>query len=495
MNIKKITFSALIVSFGLLIGRLSGFLRDIVIANNFGANEKSDFIVILLTTPDFIVNLLMGGALSMALIPEFKRINKEQADLLYKQVSSLLFLFGFTLAIISYFYKGELVKFLALGMDETFINNNENYFFYSLLALPFSFATGASLAYLNAKESFTVTSLGTLIVNLTIIIFISISAYLEGDFFYISIGLVLAAILRWLPQIVSINIFPFLFFIKSNLLISTELVKRYCYALFSGTIIFFLPVVVRTIASIENEGVLSLVNYSTKLVDLPLIILSSTFSLILLPYLSGKHASGDEQGFAMVAKVVATIVIVISLLALMPLVIHAHLVVQAVYGWGALNSVQTDTIVSYLSVYSFSLPFQSLNIIILAIFSARRDTKSPFYVTTILGFLLFCFLLLIKPNVEKILWSLVTFYLFMSVSFIIVMKSKYDLLLLGGRRWFIFRCVVLLIVTFLCMMLTKDFIMTMSPFLAFILVAFLIASSFLLVLWNFRREIIIGMIK
>lgn len=495
MNIKKITFSALIVSLGLLIGRLSGFLREISIANNFGANGKSDFIVILLTTPDFIVNLLMGGALSMALIPEFRRLNKEQADLLYKQVSSLLFLFGFTLAIITYFYKGELVKFLALGMDEVFINKNENYFFYSLLALPFSFATGASLAYLNAKERFTVTSLGTLIVNLTIIIFISISAYLEGDFFYISIGLILAAILRWLSQIASIGVFPFSLFKRTHVLISNELVKRYLYALFSGTIIFFLPVVVRTIASIEAEGVLSLVNYSTKLVDLPLIILSSTFSLIFLPLLSGKHASGDEKGFAIAAKAVATLVVVISLLALMPLVIHAHLAVQAVYGWGALNSFQTDIIVKYLSVYSFSLPFQSLNIIILAIFSARRDTKTPFYIITVLGLLLFGFLFLTKPDVENLLWSLVLFYLCMSLSFIIVMKLKYNLLLLGGRRWFIFRNVVLLNVTFLCVIFTKEFVLTLSPLLGFIFVVFFVASIFLLVLWNFRREIIIGIIK
>ncbi|MBD6944233.1 hypothetical protein G4167_01665 [Vibrio parahaemolyticus] len=59
---KKIFLSALIVSLGLFIGRFSGFLREIIIANNFGATENSDFIVLLLTTPDFLVNLLMGGA-------------------------------------------------------------------------------------------------------------------------------------------------------------------------------------------------------------------------------------------------------------------------------------------------------------------------------------------------------------------------------------------------------------------------------------------------
>ncbi|MGL4584843.1 MAG: lipid II flippase MurJ, partial [Flavobacterium sp.] len=243
---------------------------------------------------------------------------------------------------------------------------------------------------------------------------------------------------------------------------------------------------------IEGEGVLSLVNYSTKLVDLPLIILSSTFSLIMLPLLSGKHASGDENGFVMAAKLVVTLVIVISLLVLIPLNIHSNLAVQAVYSWGSLSSLQNDIIAKYLSIYSFSLPFQCVNIIILAIFSARRDTKTPFYITTGLGLLLFCYLLLMKPSVEQLMWSLVVFYLFMSLMFVITMKLIHGFLLLGGRRWFIFRSVILLSLTFLCMTFTKEFILTLSPLLAIFLVVFFVAGIFLLVLWNFKREIIIG---
>lgn len=99
---KKIFLSALIVSLGLFIGRFSGFLREIIIANNFGATENSDFIVLLLTTPDFLVNLLMGGAMSMALVPEFKKLNEEDSQLLYKQVTSVMFLFGLTVCLLSY---------------------------------------------------------------------------------------------------------------------------------------------------------------------------------------------------------------------------------------------------------------------------------------------------------------------------------------------------------------------------------------------------------
>ncbi|EJG0339183.1 hypothetical protein C5S20_RS11740, partial [Vibrio parahaemolyticus] len=195
---KKIFLSALIVSLGLFIGRFSGFLREIIIANNFGATENSDFIVLLLTTPDFLVNLLMGGAMSMALVPEFKKLNEEDSQLLYKQVTSVMFLFGLTVCLLSYPLRSDLISFLALGMNEIFIETNQDYFFFSLIALPFSLATGASLAYLNSKERFTITSLSTLIVNLTIIVFVCLTAFLDSGFILISIGLVLASLMRWL---------------------------------------------------------------------------------------------------------------------------------------------------------------------------------------------------------------------------------------------------------------------------------------------------------
>jgi len=234
--------------------------------------------------------------MSMALVPEFKKLNEEESQLLYKQVTSVMFLFGLTVCLLSYPFRSDLISFLALGMNEEFIETNQDYFFFSLLALPFSLATGASLAYLNAKERFTITSLSTLIVNLTIIAFVCLSAFLDSGFILISIGLVFASSLRWLSQVLAVGSLPFLIKHERNL-ISRDLVSRYFYALAAGGVIFLLPIIVRTVASIDGGGALSLVNYTIKLVELPLIILSTVFSIIFLPKLSGIYSDGNEDKF------------------------------------------------------------------------------------------------------------------------------------------------------------------------------------------------------
>lgn len=496
MNINRVALSALIVSIGLLIGRLSGFFREVIIANNFGASENTDFIVLLLTTPDFIVNLLMGGAMSMALVPEFKTISREKAELLYKQVSTILGVFGAFLSIIGYIFKNDFIQYLALGMNEEFIHANGVYFSYSLLALPFSFATGASLAYLNSQERFTITSLGTLIVNIIIVIFIFIASTQDGEvFLYIAGGLVLAAIFRWGSQVISIGLFPFCLWSKTNWLITKNLVKRYVYALLSSCVIFSLPIVVRTIASIDGEGILSLVNYSIKLVELPLVILSSAFSFVMLPVLSSAYADGDEKGFAKIASMTLLFVFFMSLMVLIPLNVHSQLVVEAVYGWGDLSFPQMKVINHLLSIYSLSLPFQCLNGIILAILSARRDTKRPFFVITLLGLCLFHYLLAYQPSVYYILNGLVAFHLLITLGFLLTLRFKHKLCLFScGFKPFIL-CLFSLFIVFIFVSVTEMFVVALPPIVGVMIIGIFLSIISISLIFMLKKEFKLGGIK
>lgn len=488
MNTKNIAISAIVVTLGLFIGRISGFFREIVIANQVGANERSDLIVLMLTTPDFLVSLLMGGAMSMALIPEFKRLESSHARLLYQQVSGCMLVLGLLFVAIAYVFQGDILSSLALGMDEVFIEEHKHVFFLSLYALPFSLATGASLAYLNSLERFTITSLSTLIVNVVVIVAILLSAYNGVSFVYIAWGVILAALLRWLSQVFALRIVPISF--GSNWLVSKELIKRYTYALLSGGVIFALPVVVRTVASMDGQGALSIVNYTTKLVELPLIVLSSAFSIVLLPKLSNDFANGNEIEFNRTSVLVLLLVFFVSALVLIPLKIHSELVSQVVYGWGELDRVQLGHIGEYLSVYSLSLPFQCVNGIFLAVFSARCDTKTPFFVTTVLGCCLFGFLLAVKPSVFELFYALVAFYVTMSLSFLAILRLKHGIDLRQlSFRW-LFYGVITFIFTAMLVALTKSLLLSLTPLLSVTLLGVVVVIMLAMFLVGCRRSFI-----
>lgn len=482
---KTIFLSALIVSLGLFIGRFSGFLREIIIANNFGATENSDFIVLLLTTPDFLVNLLMGGAMSMALVPEFKKLNEEESQLLYKQVTSVMILFGLTVCLLSYPFRSELISFLALGMNKEFIENNQDYFFFSLLALPFSLATGASLAYLNAKERFTITSLSTLIVNLTIIAFVYLSAFLDSGFILISIGLVFASLLRWLSQVLVIGLPPF-FFKRERNLISRDLLSRYFYALAAGGVIFILPIIVRTVASIDGGGALSLVNYTIKLVELPLIILSTVFSIIFLPKLSGIYSDGNEGKFLKLASNILCFSLFMSILVTTAMILYADTIVETIYGWGALSHTQLMNISEYLKVYAISLPFQCVNGIALAIFSSRMDTKRPFIVTTLLGVVIFSLLMLVQPPIKDLFYFLITFYASTAICFFIALRVGHNIFPFYIDMRMLVLGILLLLITFVILYTVKSFVTTLEPIIGTFTIGVYVSSILLVFVLMFR---------
>ena len=56
----------------LLLGRLSGFLRDVYISKTLGVGRSSDFLLAVLQIPDFLVGLLLVGGLNAYLIPKLQ---------------------------------------------------------------------------------------------------------------------------------------------------------------------------------------------------------------------------------------------------------------------------------------------------------------------------------------------------------------------------------------------------------------------------------------
>lgn len=94
--IKAILLSSLLFNIGLLLGRFSGFIRESFLAASFGVSAEADIAVMMLSIPDLLVNILVGGGLAAALVPEFTQF-PSQARRLWWQ--SMLIFTGFFMLI------------------------------------------------------------------------------------------------------------------------------------------------------------------------------------------------------------------------------------------------------------------------------------------------------------------------------------------------------------------------------------------------------------
>ena len=76
--LKKYLKFSTIISIGILLGRLAGYGRELIIASQFNISQMADHVILLLTMPDLINSLLSISTISVVAMPlmyEKKRSN------------------------------------------------------------------------------------------------------------------------------------------------------------------------------------------------------------------------------------------------------------------------------------------------------------------------------------------------------------------------------------------------------------------------------------
>ncbi|QUM77870.1 hypothetical protein HWV00_17465 [Moritella sp. 24] len=428
---RNLLVSSLFVSIGLFIGRLSGFVRETFIASTFGASEQTDLIIVFLSTPDVLVNLLVGGALGMALIPEFKRLDKEAAKALYQQIIMLLLGTFCIFSICAYFFAGDILNAFAPGLSDTVIQKYSSTFAITFIAIPLTVSAGITTAFLHSNGKFLIPALGTFIFNLVLIASLYITSLFDAEYilFIISIGVCSAAFVRWTSQVINSQVIPFSFSAFKQNLVSSSLLRRYFYGVLTGGIIFLMPVVTRAIASENGAGELSLVNYAIKLVEFPLGVVLTVFSIVFFPRFSGLFAADNERDFLTTFKRVILSVIAISFAVFVPLQHFSASVVTLIYDWNQLNVEQLDKISIYFNSAVRTLPFQGVNALLIAVLASRRDTLSALLCSTGLAILFFTIGYGVVSSIDELFDLMVLTYALLSLSLflVLVVKHKIDI--------------------------------------------------------------------
>ncbi len=100
---------------GILLGRIIGYGRELSISSTFGLSGMGDVVQAGLTIPDFMFNLLVGGAVGGALIPEFTRRSPEERNGLHRTASIWLGSVLMVVALLASIWPAPLATLVASG--------------------------------------------------------------------------------------------------------------------------------------------------------------------------------------------------------------------------------------------------------------------------------------------------------------------------------------------------------------------------------------------
>jgi len=408
--IKTILLSTLVLNIGLLLGRLSGLVRESIVATTYGTSSQADIVVLMLTVPDLLVNILVGGAMGAVLIPEFNSSPSNAKKLLFQ--AALFFGIVFTLiSTLLYWQSYTLVELLAPGFENTQTLQASIGLGWVMWLVPLTVLAGIVTAYLHSKNKFAIASLGTLIINITIIAGLLLVYFGFGSIFWVAMFVLLGGALRLLSQLISVGIkwYPIQSF--DSILLNKGILLRYMQALLSGSILLFIPVLAKAFASYSGEGSVAIMNYSTRLIEFPLAIAITVFTVTLFPRLSDSFINNKKLynklvGYGSQATLGISILIMIALILL-----SSHYV-DVVFNYGNMQTGDLFTIQQLISIGLFILPLQGMSFFLTAVFHSQKNTKVPLIINSI-GLLVFIMIYInsiFGNNLESIMWAMVCSY-------------------------------------------------------------------------------------
>jgi murein biosynthesis integral membrane protein MurJ len=421
---KSLLLSSLALNLGLLLGRLSGFVREAFVAATYGATGEADIVVLMLSVPDLLVNILVGGALGAVLIPEFSQQPNRSRQLLYQ---SLLF-FGALfvgVAIVLFLQMEWLVTLLAPGFTAIKVEQSAVAIGWVIWLIPLTVLAGGTTAYLQSKNQFAIAALGTLIINGCIILglFLVYSGY--GSLHLVAFFVLVGGALRLLSQLQQTGLvwnpmaglFPWL--------LNKVLLIRYIQVMLSSSVLLFFPVVARALASFHGEGGVALFNYATRLIEFPLVIAVTFLATIFFPRLSRSFSTDLKQHRDLIRYGVQ-VTLALAAVAAISLISLSADYTRLVYSHGSMQESSLIQVERLIVIGLMALPLQGLATFLTATFNARKNTRTPLLINGIglAFFILSSYHCLFGQGLEAMMWGIVISYGLISIMQLIFLKIE-----------------------------------------------------------------------
>ena len=368
---------------GTLISRVLGLAREVMVAALFGATKAMDAFNVAYTLANLARQLLAEGALSAAFVPVFSQaLTKSREKALRLARSTMTVLLCATLLVVGLGIAGApaLVKFMAPGFDEV-----SNVLAVSLTRWMFPFLIIISLAALtmgalNSLGSFFVPAISPAFSNIVFIITAPVFAAKFGVY-GLAVSVLCGGFAHFLTQWLygfrmKAVIYPVRPDMKdSDLRKIMKLFLPYAAGLSLNQIN---PVVSRMLGSFLQEGSISVLNYSNRILQLPLGLFVIAISQAVLPQLS---RAKDDDEFIVTLRQAVRFALFVVLPASLGVMEISREFVHIVFVRGEFSQWAWDATASTLAFSMLGLPGMACSTVVMRALYALSMPRQAFRVT------------------------------------------------------------------------------------------------------------------
>lgn len=428
-SLIKSTFIIMIVS---LVSRALGFIRDMLIAKNFGAGMYTDAYNIAVTIPETIFTLV-GLAISTAFLPMLSKIKAKdgQKDMysFANNVINILFLASLVLFIITSIFAKEIVFILANGFSEEAALLAIKLTRITLINLLFLSINACFTSLLQVNEDFVIPAILGLFFNLPMITYLLV--FNNYDIVGLTIANVIGNFFRVAVQIPSLIKHGYKY--KFSINYKDERLK--------AILLLIIPVIIgaganslnmvvdKNIASSLDVGSISALDYAQKLIIFINSIITTSIASVVYPMMANMRNNDDTNGFIEILRKSIVYLAILLIPITVGIIIFDREIVEIVYARGEFKEYALNLTTSALLGYGLGIFFTGMRDILNSTLFSMGKTK----VTTINGVIgvvinvIFCIVLSKYMGVMGIaLASVIAMIVTSILLFISIMKLEKD---------------------------------------------------------------------
>lgn len=383
-SIASATLTIVLIS---ILSKIFGFIREAVIAQQYGATSVTDAFLVVFNIP-YMANGILNAALVVVVVPVFLEYivqgKAEKARRLFSTVFLLSMIVLSAIVIVCIWKSKVIINILAPGFSIETTRLASDLAFIMFPAVIFFALTNFFAGILNASNIFAPPASAPLILNLVIIALVLILGSIYGVY-AAAIGVFLGTGISALIQLPFLRKTEFKF--RAVCDYKDPGVRRVFGLMF--------PILVGSAVGQLNtfvyyffgsglvEGTISALNYATKLILLPQGIFVMAISTAIFPSLSKSAAVREMNAFSQTLVRGMKLVVLMAVPAVVGLMVLRVPIVALLFKRGAFGEEALILTSGALLFLSFGLLGQCLTPILTRGFFALQDTVTPVKITVI----------------------------------------------------------------------------------------------------------------
>lgn len=365
--------------------RVLGLIREMLLARTLGAGPITDAFLTAFQFPNLFRRIFAEGAFNSAFVPllagKLESEGQDEARAFAREVLSMLFTAMLVLVVSAQIAMPWLMYLLGPG----FVSDPGLFalaVLLTIITMPYllMMSISAMLAgILNSHGRFAAAAAAPVLLNITLIA-ILFFAEARGELLarYLTIGITVSGFAQtaWLWAAVRATGIGLSLQIPRLTPGTKRLILLGVPGAIAAGVTQINILVTSSIATLES-GARSWLYYADRLYQLPLGVVGIAMGVVLLPTLTKRLRSGDDQGARNLMNRALEVSMALTLPAAVALAVIPSFIVSGLYEYDAFTASDTQKVALALQAFAIGLPAFVLIKVLSPGFFAREDTMTP----------------------------------------------------------------------------------------------------------------------